>query len=193
MTFRHETTPMHCAYSADGSLVSVVIDESTAGDAADELTRVLDTQGLKGLCLLLTGHAIATNVSEQLSDVVRYAPLPVVAAIDDACLEGTWRLAEACHFRVVSRGTQVGSAGAAGVLSADEALEHGLADMVADDGRARDAAMALLETLVSRRTAEVVRAAMNSIHNASRYERAEALARESRIFCALVRSALETR
>jgi enoyl-CoA hydratase len=152
---------------------------------------------------------------KQLLEMLRAAPVPMVAAIRGSCLGAGLEIAMACHFRVAAHNALLGfpesqhglvpgmSGTATGLpravlarlvlsgdmIGGDEARSLGIVDQCCATGRVVDEAGALLRSLVERRSARLVHAAMTSIHDARRLPRAEALAAETRIFCELVSQA----
>jgi enoyl-CoA hydratase/carnithine racemase len=153
---------------------------------------------------------------KMLLDLIRFAPVPVVAAVRGSCLGAGLEIALACHFRVAATGAMLGFPeaehglipgmsgtveGAVGratrirmvlsgeMIGAEEARERGIIDTICPSPGVEEAAVDLIASLTGRRSSTLVHAAMNSMHNAVRCSRAEALAEESRLFCELVRNA----
>lgn len=112
------------------------------------------------------------------ADALERCPVPVVAAIEGACMGGAFEIAMACTLRVSSRSARFAMPpaklglvySASGLerflratsasraqrlfltgdkLAADEAKAWGLVDDVVDEGRALDAALALAETIAN--------------------------------------------
>lgn len=152
---------------------------------------------------------------KRLLDALRFAPVPVVAAIRGQCLGAGFELALACHFRVASTGSMVGFPesthgllpGLGGTLLAsgrehraaidlvlsgrlvdsEEALALGLVDRVVETARVEEAAEAMLASLVGEKSPALVHTLMEALHNARRLPREEALRRETALFCELLR------
>ncbi len=150
-----------------------------------------------------------------LLDALRFAPVPVVAAIRGQCLGAGFEIALACHFRVASTGAMVGFPesthgllpGLGGTLLAagrehraaidlvvsgrlvesEEALALGLVDRVVSTAKVEEAAEAMLAALVAEKPPALVHALMEALHNARRLPREEALRRETALFCELLR------
>jgi len=154
-----------------------------------------------------------------LLDLLRFATVPIVAAIRGQCLGGGFEIALACHFRVASKGAMFGFPesshglvpGLGGTLlreelgfrglvdlvlsgrlvDAEEAQSTGFVDRIVDAGQVEAAAEKLLADLTEGKPPGLVRSIMESIQNGRRLPRAEALRRETELFCRLagVRSA----
>ena len=147
-------------------------------------------------------------------DCIRFAPVPVVAAISGSCLGAGLEIALACHFRVAAagallgfveselglmpgmsgtvdgelpRGERIRMVLSAEMIGADEARDRGLLQQCCPRPRLMDCARELLERMVARRSSALIHAAMRSMHNAMRCERIAALREESHLFCRLVR------
>jgi len=153
---------------------------------------------------------------KELLDIISFALVPVVAAIRGQCLGGGLEIALACHFRIAAGsalfgfpeatmgllpglgGTQANPGRmrrqalidlvlSGRMVGADEALEMGLVDRVVAKSKVEDAARERIDELTGRRPAAVVRAIMESIHNARRMDRDAALKRETILFRELVK------
>lgn len=163
--------------------------------------------------------AAGLNAGKTLLEQIACAPLPVAAAIRGSCLGAGLEIALASHFRVAATSALLGFPeadhmlipGFGGTLAGDsiprkqllrlilsaemvrgeEALERGLVDRCCTASRLEETTRELLESLIVRRSPEVIRAAMESIGNARRMSRRDALLRETALFCSLARNAPE--
>lgn len=162
------------------------------------------------------GLARDLGQGKAILEALSFATIPVVAAIRGQCLGAGLEIALACHFRIaassamfgfpetslgvipglggtladpgrLSRRTLVELVLSGRMVGADEALEMGLVDTIVPVGDLEETAERRLRDLVGDRTPEVIRAAMESIHNGRRLPREEALIRETELFCSLVR------
>jgi enoyl-CoA hydratase/carnithine racemase len=151
---------------------------------------------------------------KSLLETLSFATVPVVAAIRGQCLGAGLEIALACHLRVVSDGAMLGFPeathgllpGLGGTLAgsvarkvlvelvlsgrlvgAEEALALGLADRLEKGADVEAAAARLLAELTEGKPPELIRAAMESIHNGRRLPRDEALRRETELFCEVAR------
>jgi len=160
--------------------------------------------------------ARALDAGKVLLDRIREAPVPVVAAISGQCLGAGLEIALACHARVAASGAMLGfpeselglMPGLGGTLETgnglsrsrrlewiltgrligpEEALEWGLVDRVVPSGRQEEEARTLIARWVGERTPRQVRAILESVGNAWRLPRAEALRRETELFLELAR------
>jgi enoyl-CoA hydratase/carnithine racemase len=164
----------------------------------------------------IRGLGRALDTGKMLLDALTYGPVPVVAAIRGSCLGAGLEIALACHFRVAAGSAMIGfpesehglMPGLGGTLTqsvvsrpslmrlvltaemvrGEEALERGLVDRCITTSEVESRARLLLDSLVGRRSAEQVHAIMSSIANGVRMPRAEAIRRETELFCSLARS-----
>jgi enoyl-CoA hydratase len=173
-----------------------------------------DLDSLRAQARDAAGLAEALGRGKALLDRIRFAPVPVIAAIRGSCLGAGLEIALACHFRVaaesamlgfpeseqglipglagtladsVRRGALVRLVLSGGLVSGQEALALGLVDRAVPVRAVEREARALADSLTGRRSAELVHAAMASIGNAGRMPRDEALRRETELFCELAR------
>ncbi len=195
--------------------------------SAGALREFLETRELKGAILkgpfdaaLPTPPADPAAFSEALTaasallKAIAFSPVPVVAVIQQDCLEAGFALALACQFRVTSSQVQFGFpecgngrvsiwAGAALLeetmpppvvqrcvllgeqLNGRECHSLGLVDRLEDGDALERSASALLNTLVGDRPPEVVRSVMTSIHNGRRIPREDAFRAEAALFLKL--------
>jgi enoyl-CoA hydratase len=157
---------------------------------------------------------IELAAGKRLIEAVRYAEVPVFAAIRGACLGAGLEIALACHFRVASanavlgfpeveHGLMPGLGGtllsAAGVrrgaaielllsgrmIRGDEAAAVGLVDHAVPTAELFERAEALARALTAQRTRAQIRNVMKAVHNAERLDRERALAEETRLFLEL--------
>jgi enoyl-CoA hydratase len=151
-----------------------------------------------------------------LLDIIRYATVPVAAAIRGSCLGGGFEIALACHFRFAATSALFGfpesglgvlpglggtvasqeTAHRAGVIDlavsgrmigAAEAVSMGLVDKSCEPKAVENEAGLFLERLTAGRPAPLVRKIMESIHNARRFPMEKALSRETELFCEAAR------
>jgi enoyl-CoA hydratase/carnithine racemase len=163
---------------------------------------------------------LALTRGKALLDVLGYANVPVLALIRGACLGAGLEIALACHFRmasenallglpeaglglmpgfggtilaqeVASRAVAIDLALSGRMVGALEACRLGLVDSVEPTSVLEPKAVAFLRALVRDRPPSLVRAIMQSIHNARRLPRAEALANEGALFLQVARARLE--
>lgn len=149
-------------------------------------------------------------------DALTFATVPVVAAIRGACLGAGLEIALSCHFRVaaesamlgfpestlgilpglggtvertgsVRRSTLVDLLLSGRMIGANEARDLGLVDRVVKTADVVDEAERWILSLTAGRSARLIRAILESIHNGARLPRHEALRRETEIFCRLAR------
>jgi len=146
------------------------------------------------------------------------APVPVLACIRGSCLGAGLEIALACHFRLASRNAMLGFPesergllpGLGGtsmatrligraaaidlilsgrLIRGEEAAELGLVDGCCRQGELESGSVERLRALTEGRSCEQIRSIMTSINNSRRLPLADALREESRLFCALARSA----
>lgn len=139
----------------------------------------------KGAIVIGAGEHFCAGAecADALIQMLRYAPVPVVAAIRGQVRGAGLDIARACHFRVVARTADPGST----TESAGDDRGGVFADIVCETADIERDARSLLMTLCGRRHAAVVRAAMTSIANAQRLQLRDALLAESRLFCDLAK------
>lgn len=149
---------------------------------------------------------------KQLLDIIRYATVPVVAAIRGSCLGGGLEIALACHFRFAAKSAMFGfpesqqliMPGLGGtiypqeilprrylielvvsgkMIGAREALDMGIIDRCCDSRDIEGEAQKFCGQLTDGRPPALVRSIMASIHNARTLPLDEALRRETELFC----------
>jgi enoyl-CoA hydratase/carnithine racemase len=138
------------------------------------LAKVLAAGDLKGVIVNCDG-AEPTSAGE-LPRAISQATVPLVASIRGDCSGACLEIARACHFRVACRGARIDH------LEAQAALERGLLDQVTEPDDLDAASLAFLDSLVAGRPPHLVRAIVESIHNAGRTGKAEALIQEAELF-----------
>jgi enoyl-CoA hydratase len=154
---------------------------------------------------------------KQLLDILRYAVVPVVAAIRGSCLGGGLEIALACHFRFAAKSAMFGfpesqqliMPGLGGtifsqevacrrhvidlavsgrMIGADEAIVFGLVDRCCETKNVVAEAKLFLDQITADRPQALVRSIMTSIHNARTLPLEEALRRETELFCACAKN-----
>jgi enoyl-CoA hydratase/carnithine racemase len=233
---------MQFQYSKKRATGRIVISNTPQGELADpvfaeksELVAFLEDHAIKGVVLQSEGRHFCSGTDPQhlgellgdgetfakkleqvreLLGVLRYAPVPVVAAIHGCCLGVGLEIALACHFRIAAKTAMFGFFDAGHemlptmervvwaqqligrgklielilngrMISAKEALSLGLIDGVSPAASLEKEAGKFLDSLVADRSAMVVRSVMEAIHNGTRMNRTEALNDESRLLCRL--------
>jgi enoyl-CoA hydratase/carnithine racemase len=154
---------------------------------------------------------------KQLLDIIRYATVPVVAAIRGSCLGGGLEIAFACHFRFAAKSAMFGfpesqqliMPGLGGtifpqeivprrhlinlvvsgkMIGAKEALDIGIIDRCCESRAIEDEAQKFCGQLTDGRPPALVRSILTSIHNARTMPLEEALRRETELFCACAKN-----
>jgi enoyl-CoA hydratase len=154
---------------------------------------------------------------KQLLDIIRYATIPVVAAIRGSCLGGGLEIALACHFRFAAKSAMFGfpesqrllMPGLGGtiypqeimfrrhlielavsgkMIGAPEALDIGIIDRCCESRDIEGEAQTFCSQLTDGRPQALVRSIMTSIHNARTLPLKEALRRETELFCACAKN-----
>ena len=232
-------------YSADNFTGSIVISNPprnlfTSPDftSEDKLRSFLMQENLKAVIVRGAGkhfsagadqdclEKLSTDKSElnmrlskgkRLLDLIRFAPVPVLAMINGSCLGAGLELALACHFRFASAGAMFGFPesglgflpGLGGTVAlgktvasglaveliisgrmagAQEALKAGLVDKVEKAGELEKNAVNYLQQLTSDRSPHLIHSIMTAVGNSEKMSRDEALRTETGLFCDLVRS-----
>lgn len=160
--------------------------------------------------------AALLDEGKALLEILRAAPVPVMAVIRGSCLGAGLEIALACHFRFASehamlgfpeteQGLMPGFGATAGqgqpgrrgamlelilsgrMVSGEEARALGLVDWSGPTSLLESEAVRFLEGLTRDRAPYLIRAVMESLRNASELPRPEALRRESLLFCEVAR------
>ncbi|HUI91960.1 MAG TPA: enoyl-CoA hydratase/isomerase family protein [Chitinivibrionales bacterium] len=171
-----------------------------------------DTERLSELTKNPSALKDAMEKGKSLLDIIRYATVPVVAAVRGSCLGGGLEIALACHFRFAVKSAMLGfpesqrllMPGLGGtvfsqevacrrhvielavsgkMIGAPEAREMGIVDQCFDGADLEGEAQRFLCRLTEGRPAALVRSIMTSIHNARTLPLDEALRRETELFC----------
>lgn len=236
---------MKILYSIENSIGHIVLSNPPYNyltepefEKPDTLREFLSREELKGAVVSGQGKhfcagasmehlaEMAKNVSglkqsmekgKQLLDIIRYATVPVVAAIRGSCLGGGLEIALACHFRFAAKSAMFGfpesqqliMPGLGGtiypqeivprrhlieltvsgkLIGAREALDMGIIDRCCKGMDIADEARKYLGQLTDGRPPALIRSIMSSIHNARTLPLEEALRRETELFCACAKN-----
>ena len=157
------------------------------------------------------------DAGKALLDEISFATVPVLAMVRGACLGAGLEIALACHYRIASENAVFGfpevehgvmPGFGASVLAREhrvrlsvvdlvlsgrmirggEALEGGLIDQVVPTSDLESKSEAFICSLVDGRSHAVIRAVMESLNNARRLSREDALRRETELFCQLAQA-----
>ncbi len=170
--------------------------------------------------MMRDGDSLGQHIQKgkALLDIIRFATVPVAAAIRGSCLGGGLEIALACHFRIGAgsamfgfpesgralmpglggtvysqeiafRGNVVDLVLSGRLIGAQEALHMGLIDASYAPKEVEIQARLFLRRLTEGRPVALVRRIMESIHNARRFSPQEALRRETKLFCLAARNA----
>lgn len=148
-----------------------------------------------------------------LLETISFAPVPVAAVITGKCRGPGLALALACHFRFASEGAELGFRDtpsgymtvhhlqelvtdqdsidrihSGSVLHGQEAQQIGLIDQTGLPDEIEENARTFLTALTEKRSSQVIRTIMQSIHNGKKLPRERALFEESILFDSIVRS-----
>lgn len=147
---------------------------------------------------------------------ITYANVPVAAIIRGDCFHDGIHLALSCHFRFASASAHFGfpypynglftqwdklktpleilrrqdiiSLLLSGkIIESIEAQKIGLIDFISNDNLLKNKAKKYLHSLTDKRSPDLIRKIMESIHNYTKYSKKEALYRESILFDSLLR------
>jgi enoyl-CoA hydratase/carnithine racemase len=151
------------------------------------------------------------ELSNDLFDCIRCAPVPAAALLEGCCSGFLVRLALSCHFRIAAAntvfdfsritdaekaeiGSITGKAGKSALISSiltnadmrgTEAHEKGLIDVIVENGNAASAAADFVTDLVQKHDRKVIGAVMQCFKNHYCLTQEEALHEETRLFCRL--------
>ena len=153
------------------------------------------------------------NLGKKILDFIEDINLPVIAAINGACFGGGLEIALACSMRVASpkslfafpeinHGLIPGLGGTyrltqllgkksfelilnADLVNASDAEKLGLVDYISETKDAFEFAKEKLDSMISDRSVEVIRSAMQAINNTGKLSKNEALIAETELFCKL--------
>ncbi len=148
-----------------------------------------------------------------LLETISFALVPVAAVITGKCLGPGLALALACHFRFASEGAELGFPDipseyttvhhlkelvtnqdtidrilSGSVLHGQEAQQIGLIDQTGLPDETEENARMFLTALTKKRSSQVIRTIMQSIHNGKKLPIKRALFEESLLFDSIVRS-----
>jgi enoyl-CoA hydratase/carnithine racemase len=157
---------------------------------------------------------------KEILDYLDDLELPTIAAIRGACFGGGLEIALACHIRVSSQNALYafpeinlnllpGLGGtvrlterlpystalqillAGGIVSAEQALEIGLADHLVPARQVYNFSLSLMKKMVDARPVEVIRSVVRALNNSRRMSAREAMEEETRMFCELAAKILD--
>jgi enoyl-CoA hydratase/carnithine racemase len=194
----------------------IIKGEGKNFSAGGNIEMIYRASGEPGLLQRLVEEGI--GLMNRISDL----DIPVVAAINRVCFGGGLEIALACHIRVASEnallafpeanqnlmpgmgGTYrlphtIGWPHSAGMIlggdmiNANAAKELGLIDYIAPKDKAFEFAWDLVQKMTHDRPVKVIRSIMRSLKNARLPGREEAMAEETRLFCALAADEAERR
>ncbi len=235
---------MHVVYSTEDSLGRIVLSDPPYNyllkpefEKPETLRNFLSRPELKGVIVSgagrhFCGGADAKGLGElangpdrlgramekgkALLDIVRYATVPVVAAVRGGCFGAGLEIALACHFRFASKSALFGfpesqenlMPGLGGTLvsqeivrrrhvidlvvsgrmiGAAEAESMGLVDKCCNPKDVENDAKSFLDRLTRQRPCALIRKIMESVNNARRLPLASALRRETELFSEALR------
>lgn len=164
---------------------------------------------------------IELDQAKLLLESIRYAPVPVVAAIKGSCLGAGLEIALSCHFRFGSEtsvygfpesgyGLMPGLGGtvvphhhmdrgklihlilAGDIIGAEEAYKINIINGIYPPRDIEIKARDYLLSLVDRRSMSLIRATMQSVYNSELLDEKEALAQESKLFCKLAGESVDS-
>jgi enoyl-CoA hydratase/carnithine racemase len=241
---------MRIVYSIENSIGRIVLSNppynelpSPEFEQPDVLNKFLSQPEVTGVVVTGTGRHFCAGASKPhldemardgetlmaslekgkaLLDIIRYATVPVVAAIRGSCLGGGLEIALACHFRVAAlsamfgfpesglglmpglggtvysqetalRSTVIDLAVSGRIIGAEEAQVKGLIDTCCSPKDVESEAVTFIERLTAGRSPSLIRKIMESIHNARRLPVRDALRRETELFRDAVRDAQNIR
>lgn len=241
---------MKIVYSIENSIGRIVLSNppynelpSPEFEQPDVLSEFLARTDLTGIVITGTGRHFCAGASrlqldemardgttltarlekgKALLDILRYATVPVVAAIRGSCLGGGLEIAFACHFRVAAlsamfgfpesglglmpglggtvhsqetamRATVIDLAVSGRIIGAGEAQAKGLIDTCCSPRDVESEAVTLINRLTTGRFPSLIRKIMESIHNARRLSIEDALRRETELFRDAARDAQDVR
>jgi enoyl-CoA hydratase len=154
------------------------------------------------------------DLGKALLNEITFATVPILAMIRGSCLGAGLEIALACHFRIASENAILGfpetehniMPGFGGpvlayeqkvrrpllelilsgrMLSGKDAFDAGFVDQVVLTSKLQASSVEFLHSLTANRSHVLIRAVMESLGNARRLPRQDALARETELFCQL--------
>jgi enoyl-CoA hydratase/carnithine racemase len=169
---------------AVGIVTLVNLPDKAACGRLDILTDFLEQPARKAVIIKVEGEAGEISGAEGFIDVITGAPVPVAAVIQRPCLGAWLKIAQACHFRFAARSALFGLNGK--TIRADEAEALGLVDYCAPARTVETRAVDFLSSLTRGRSADLIRAVMQSVRGAFEMPHGAALEQETRLFCDLL-------
>ena len=153
------------------------------------------------------------NKGKEILDFIEDLNIPVIAAINGVCFGGGLEIALACHIRVASEralfafpetnhGLIPGLGGTyrltqlvgksvyeiilnADMINAEEAKKIGLVNHISELKDSFELASEKLQNMIKDRSVKLINSVMQSINNAKKMNREEALKTETELFCKL--------
>jgi enoyl-CoA hydratase/carnithine racemase len=179
-----------------------------------------DINKLKHLAKNPAALSAQMSAGKQLASLLESIDIPVVASISGVCFGAGLEIALACHIRICSDnslfafpetnyGIMPGLGGtvmlskligqgksaeiilSGNIISAQKALNLGMADYVTSSKELHQFSVKFLQKLTADRDIDVINCVMKSIHNAQTIPYEKALEEETRMFCALAAKSLQ--
>lgn len=153
------------------------------------------------------------NRGKEILNFIEDLDIPVISAINGVCFGGGLEIALATHMRVCSKRALFafpelnhslipGLGGSyrmlqlagkkvydiilnADLINPEQAKQYGFVNYIADEKDSFELAKEKMESMISDRSIDVIKSAMNSIRNATKMGREEALKSETELFCKL--------
>ncbi|MFH1131298.1 MAG: enoyl-CoA hydratase/isomerase family protein [Pseudomonadota bacterium] len=201
-------------FCADPDLLGIIIK----GDGRHFCSGA-DLESLEALKKDPEIFAQALAQGKKLLEAVTFSTIPVVAMIHGSCLGAGLEIALSCHFRIASenailgfpesslglmpgfggtvliqepsmRKTAIDLIVSGRMVTGPEAFLLGIVDRTAPTFDLQEIAQSFLNSMVAKHPPRVIRAIMESIHNARRLSQKEALKREASLFLDLVKQSL---
>jgi enoyl-CoA hydratase len=173
-----------------------------------------DIESLNEIQISGCGLSNGLETGKEILSFIDKIDLPVIAAINGACMGGGLEIALACHIRVASKrslfsfpetnlGIMPGLGGSirltrllgrplaaeiilsGKIISAQEAFDIGIIDHLIEEKNALEFATQLIRSMTENRSCEQIRLVMRSIHNSILMPTDDAMREETNMFCRL--------